>query len=80
MIADRLLPLDPSPLDNIEPDEVIVLPKGRLERRGTAVDWRGQDGRLLVVGVTENYGAMRPTLALLGLLPPYPELLAWCWS
>ena len=63
-----------------EPDEVIDLPHGRLARMGTLVEWQGQDGQTVPVGCIEDFDYMVPTLQVLGLDPPPPKLLEWCWS
>lgn len=64
----------------IEPDEVIELPAGRLERRGNAVDWRGEDGRLTALGRVEEPDGILAALAAIEAGKPPLGLLEWCWS
>jgi hypothetical protein len=72
--------LTPSPLDDHEPDEVIDMPHGRLERRGNAIDWRDAEGKLWILGMTEDPDRMLPLLDGLGIKPVPAEFLEWVWS
>lgn len=52
---------------DIDPDEVIGLADGRLERRGNVVYLRLQDGSLTALGVLEDPDSVLASLERAGL-------------